>query len=432
MITMLKNTYILYINDQRSINYKDDCVKSIERFPNLNPIPVEGYKLTPYQTIQEELGINIIPYYLDRLEQGSKTDLGALCCSAGHFKIWNMIVESGEPGVVLEHDAIVKFDYSSVKPDDGEVLWLGPRIDLEHDYNVPTDVQYVYMDLDRFEGTHAYAVTPMTAQYLIDQFKRYGFNDSLDGQMSMRNIFELKMTTIDPPPVVAVVGSRESCIETSGNPGFWNAYNTEQFLSYLRPGCKVPPERKLLFTDKSFNQHTNELKRIITEQGLVDASPKAVLLIGGYEGLSTNWFSNLLLEHPDSQIHIVSQFRNTSEQRDGKWNKSDLEQIFKYNTYFSWYYYKLNIVPVDKDSLLLAASTLDPDIKFDLIYVDGNHEFKEVLYDAVVSWNLLKPNGLLIFDDMDNNFVSKSVDIFARTVYKKPIYNGNFSVFVKD
>lgn len=429
---MLKNTYILYINDERSIKYKDDCVRSISKFPNLNPIPVQGYKLTPYETIQNELGINIIPHYLEKLEQGSKTDLGALCCSAGHFKIWNLIVESGEPGVVLEHDAIVKYDYSGMKPKDGEILWLGPRIDLEYDYNVPENPEYVYLELDRFEGTHAYAVTPATAQYLIDQFKRYGFNDSLDGQLSMRNIFEVKMGTIDPPPVVAVVGDRESCIETSGNPGFWNAYNTERFVSYLRPGCKIPPERRLLFSNKSFDKHTNELKRIVTAHGLTDGSERAVLIIGGYEGYSTNWFSNLLLEHPDSQLHAVSQFRNTTEQKEGEWPQQDLEQIFRFNTYFSWYYYKLNLIPVEKESLLLAASILDPDIRFDLIYVDGNHEFKEVLYDSIVSWNLLKPNGLLIFDDMINNTVSKAVDIFARTIYKKPIYNGNFSVFVKD
>lgn len=429
---MVTNTYVLYINDERSVKYKDDCVRSISKFPNLNPIPVEGYKLTPYKTIQDELSISIIPYYLEKLEAGSKETLGALCCSAGHFKIWNLIVESGEPGVVLEHDAIVKYDFSGIRLKDHEVLWLGPRIDLEYDYNVPENPEYVYMQLDRFEGTHAYAVTPATAQYLIDQFRRYGFNDSLDGQMSMRNIFELKMATLDPPPVVAVVGNRESCIENSGNPGFWNAHNTPGFLSYLRPDCKVPPVRRLLFTNTSFDEHMNELKRQLTAHGLTDGSERAVLLVGGYEGYSTNWFSNLLLEHPDSQMHIISQFRGTTEQKDQLWPQQDLEQIFRFNTYFSWYYYKLNIVSIDRDNLIQAAAITDPDIRFDLIYVDGNHEFKEVLYDATTSWNLLKPNGLLIFDDMANSIVSKAVDIFARTVYKKPIYNGKFSVFVKD
>ncbi len=36
---------------------------------------------------------------------------------------------------------------------------------------------------------------------------------------------------------------------------------------------------------------------------------------------------------------------------------------------------------------------------FDVIYVDGDHWAAPVLEDAVLSWRLLKPGGLLIFDD---------------------------------
>lgn len=36
---------------------------------------------------------------------------------------------------------------------------------------------------------------------------------------------------------------------------------------------------------------------------------------------------------------------------------------------------------------------------FDLIYVDGSHQAPDVLFDAINSFALLKPEGLLIFDD---------------------------------
>jgi hypothetical protein len=36
---------------------------------------------------------------------------------------------------------------------------------------------------------------------------------------------------------------------------------------------------------------------------------------------------------------------------------------------------------------------------FDIIYVDGSHAKADVLKAAVLSWRLLKPGGLLIFDD---------------------------------
>ncbi|MBN2196505.1 MAG: class I SAM-dependent methyltransferase [Polyangiaceae bacterium] len=36
---------------------------------------------------------------------------------------------------------------------------------------------------------------------------------------------------------------------------------------------------------------------------------------------------------------------------------------------------------------------------YDIIYIDGSHTADDVLADAVLSWRLLKPSGVLIFDD---------------------------------
>ena len=36
---------------------------------------------------------------------------------------------------------------------------------------------------------------------------------------------------------------------------------------------------------------------------------------------------------------------------------------------------------------------------FDIIYIDGSHAVNDVLEDAVLSFRLLKPEGILIFDD---------------------------------
>ena len=35
----------------------------------------------------------------------------------------------------------------------------------------------------------------------------------------------------------------------------------------------------------------------------------------------------------------------------------------------------------------------------DLIYVDGSHEAQDVLFDGLLSYKLLKPGGIMIFDD---------------------------------
>lgn len=37
--------------------------------------------------------------------------------------------------------------------------------------------------------------------------------------------------------------------------------------------------------------------------------------------------------------------------------------------------------------------------RFDFIYVDGSHRSPDVIYDAILSFGLLKKGGIMIFDD---------------------------------
>jgi len=51
---------------------------------------------------------------------------------------------------------------------------------------------------------------------------------------------------------------------------------------------------------------------------------------------------------------------------------------------------------------------------FDLIYIDGNHTIHSVLRDFVLTWPLLKVNGIMMFDDYlqgHNDQVKKAVDV---------------------
>ena len=40
---------------------------------------------------------------------------------------------------------------------------------------------------------------------------------------------------------------------------------------------------------------------------------------------------------------------------------------------------------------------------FDFIYIDGSHKCLDVYMDACMAWKLLKPNGILGFDDYEFN-----------------------------
>jgi hypothetical protein len=334
-------------------------------------------------------------------------------CSAGHYKIWNMIAESNEPGVVLEHDAIVKQDYTNLQPKDGEILWLGPRIDRVDDYNYPQGVEETYQEIDRYEGTHAYAITANTAKQLLASLKTYGLNDSIDGQLGMRNMFDMSMVTIDPPMVVAVVGTRQSTID---NLGFWNAYHTEWFLKCQRRGAKLAPIRKLVYSNTTFLSKTDELQSILETEQVLDNKPRRVLVIEPYEGLSSVWLSNKLLTHDMSEMYCTGMFRGTSKQKEQQFPNEHLQQICSFNTYFSKYYYKISVIGTDKEQTLLIQSISDPDVRFDVIYIDGNTEVKEVIFNGILASNLLNIGGLIIFDEYKNPNVKTGVHLLAQAI----------------
>ncbi len=55
------------------------------------------------------------------------------------------------------------------------------------------------------------------------------------------------------------------------------------------------------------------------------------------------------------------------------------------------------------DALIKLQSNYNSDLSgpiyFDIIYIDASHEGRDVIADAVMSWKLLNPGGIMIFDD---------------------------------
>ena len=71
--------------------------------------------------------------------------------------------------------------------------------------------------------------------------------------------------------------------------------------------------------------------------------------------------------------------------------------FFQYFTIITFPFFKAKVEFLSMSSC--EALERVREIRFDLIYVDGNHQMASVLRDAELSWSLLKKGGLLIFDD---------------------------------
>jgi hypothetical protein len=116
--------------------------------------------------------------------------------------------------------------------------------------------------------------------------------------------------------------------------------------------------------------------------------PMKILEIGSFEGLSTTW----LLKHTNAHVTCVDTWEGSDEHTDE--HKQGLYERFLEN-----------IEPwKDRVTILRGESgkvlrTLPCEETYDFIYIDGSHYAKDVLADAVLTWPLINPTGLIIFDD---------------------------------
>jgi len=107
------------------------------------------------------------------------------------------------------------------------------------------------------------------------------------------------------------------------------------------------------------------------------------LEIGCFEGRSSIWFLERIASHPTARMTCIDVFTESIEKRfDHNLRVSGLsERMIKRKGY-------------SQDVLRTLASQT-----FDFVYIDGCHLASCVLTDAVLAWDLLRPGGMIIFDD---------------------------------
>lgn len=120
-----------------------------------------------------------------------------------------------------------------------------------------------------------------------------------------------------------------------------------------------------------------------------------ILEIGSYRGDATAWFLNNLVSDKKSMVYAVDTWSGSPEYFNS--NFTEIEKAFN-KTIESTGKSKQLIKMKMLSSKALIELNRD-NIMFDIIFIDASHEAIDVLSDAILSWNILNENGILIFDD---------------------------------
>lgn len=137
----------------------------------------------------------------------------------------------------------------------------------------------------------------------------------------------------------------------------------------------------------------------IWEQALADFKGKPIhaLELGSFEGRSAVWLLENILTHKDAKLVCVDSWRDniffTQPGQEVDWDAvikrfdSNVTQRFTD---------KVEVNDLRTTDFLTGRV---PGQEFDLIYVDADHTSSACLTDGVLSHLLLKPGGIIIFDD---------------------------------
>ena len=158
-------------------------------------------------------------------------------------------------------------------------------------------------------------------------------------------------------------------------------------------------------------------KTIIPES----SEPMKIMEIGAYHGANVCSYMRTYATHPESEVHCVDPWLDYKEYSEYKDKQPTNYSIFLQNIS------KLDPQDVHKIYIHRGLSenivpSLEDD-SYDIIYIDGNHEIRYVLEDAMYALKKIKKGGWIIFDDTHDNEVNTGIRLF---IY---VYSQYFDTF---
>jgi predicted O-methyltransferase YrrM len=133
------------------------------------------------------------------------------------------------------------------------------------------------------------------------------------------------------------------------------------------------------------------------ENGLLELKGKKnlkFLQIGVFTGNASVWLLENILTDPSSLLVDIDPWCGNLP-HESNYNWDDIQEAYKEQT--ASHSKKLQSHKAFSGDWLKA----NREVKYDFIYIDGDHLPESVALDADLSWDLLKSGGILAFDDYE-------------------------------
>jgi predicted O-methyltransferase YrrM len=172
-------------------------------------------------------------------------------------------------------------------------------------------------------------------------------------------------------------------------------------------------ETNYVFTNSWFDRHKAVWRPLLDELG-----PARVLEVGSYEGNSTTYLIETLASYRNVEIHCIDSWEGGIEHKAGGSAEADMTEVearFHHNV-------KVAQGRVSHEARIILhkgfSNTQLPKLLaegkqgyFDFAYIDGSHQAPDVLLDAVLGFELLRTQGIIVFDDyLWQELLSSGVD----------------------
>ena len=123
---------------------------------------------------------------------------------------------------------------------------------------------------------------------------------------------------------------------------------------------------------------------------------KSFLEVGSFEGRSAVWMIENFMED-DAELTCIDTWEGSEEH--SAENMSEVEKRFQHNLSIAADKFPNRHILQAKGTSIINLAMLQGKVEHDFIYLDGSHTAPDVLTDACLAWPLLKPGGIMVFDD---------------------------------